>query len=445
MSYISHTKEEIAEMLASIGVSSIEELFSIIPSELRSKPLNLPEAKPEFEVIEHCKRLAAKNSTTLINFIGAGFYDHYIPSAVDSLSGLPGFYTAYTPYQAEAAQGWLQAIYEYQSAICMLTGMEAANASLYDGGTALYEACMMAVRSTGKKRILMDAGVNLIYRTMLHTYTSNLSLEFVEIPIAHGRSSRDRVREELNNKTAAVIFQNPNFFGCIDDYSDLVEDVHAVGALAVMSVYPVSLGLLKTPGEMGVDIAVGEGQSLGLPLAFGGPYLGFMASQKSLIRKMPGRIIGRTIDRDGKEAYVMTLQAREQHIRRENATSNICSNEALCALRALIYLSLLNGEGLRDLAQINHDKAEFAKSVLNRIPGVEVQKKSPTFNEFTLRLPCNADAIIHKMIAKGFIPGFPLGRFYQGMDHYLLVAVTEKRTKEEIVKMAESLEAVLCD
>jgi len=267
----------------------------------------------------------------------------------------------------------------------------------------------------------------------------------VEIPIAHGRTDREALYKELNRDTAAVILQNPNFFGCIDDYSEVVETVHGQGALAVLSVYPVSLGLLKTPGEMGADIAVGEGQCLGLPLAFGGPYLGFMATRMKYVRKMPGRIIGRTTDRDGRDAFVMTLQAREQHIRRENATSNICSNESLCALRALIYLSLLGKEGLRELAQVNLDKAEFARATLARVPRVKVQRESPTFNEFTVRLPRNADAIIHKMIAKGYIPGFPLGRFYKGMDNYLLVAVTEKRTKEEIVKMAESLEAALCD
>ncbi|MDD5440532.1 MAG: aminomethyl-transferring glycine dehydrogenase subunit GcvPA, partial [Candidatus Omnitrophica bacterium] len=373
-----------------------------------------------------------------------GFYDHFIPAAVDAIVSRPEFYTAYTPYQPECSQGWLQAIYEYQTVICELTGLDVANASLYDGGTALYEALMMAVRLTGRNKIIMDNGVNLIYRTMLYTYTKNLSIEFVEIPVVHGQSSRAELGKHLDDKTAAVIMQNPNFFGAVDDYSDVVEQVHKYGALAVGSFYPVSLGMLKSPGEMGFDIATGEGQSLGIPLSFGGPYLGFMATKKDFVRKMPGRIVGETVDKDGKRGFVLTLQAREQHIRREKAMSNICSNEALCALRAVIYLSLLGKEGLRELAEFNYQKSEFAKTIFDKIAHVKVKRSSPTFNEFTVMLPGNADEIVNKMIDKGFACGFPLGRFYKGMDQYLLVTVTEKRTKEEIAKLAESLEAVLC-
>jgi glycine dehydrogenase subunit 1 len=285
----------------------------------------------------------------------------------------------------------------------------------------------------------------MVYRTMLYTYTSNLELEFVETPVVHGQSCREEVYKHLDGATAAVIVQNPNFFGAIDDVSDIAARVHQCGALLIQSVYPLSLGLLKSPAEMGVDIATGEGQSLGLPLSFGGPYLGFMAVRRAYMRKMPGRIVGQTTDSEGQRGFVLTLQAREQHIRREKATSNICSNEALCALRAIIYLSLVGKEGLRQVARLNHQKSEFAKSVIGRIPGVEVKRSSPTFNEFTVVLPKDADEVVNKMIDKGFACGFPLGRFYQGMDQYLLVAVTEKRTKEEIVKFAESLEAVLCD
>jgi len=395
-------------------------------------------------VIEHMHELASKNATDLTNFVGGGFYDHYIPAAVDAITSRPEFYTAYTPYQPESSQGWLQSIYEFQTAICELTALDASNASLYDGGTALYEAAMMAIRVTGRNKIIMDSGVSLIYRTMLYTYTSNLNIEFVETPVIHGQSSRDEIYKHIDDKTAAVIVQNPNVFGAIDDHSDIIKKAHSFGALAIMSVYPLSLGLLKTPGEMGADIATGEGQSLGIPLSFGGPYLGFMACKKDFVRKMPGRIAGATVDKDGKRGFVLTLQAREQHIRREKATSNICSNEALCALRAAVYISLLGKEGLVDLAQLNYDKSEFAKKVLEKIPGVEVKKSSPTFNEFTIVLNKNADVVVQKMIDKGFAAGFPLGRFYKGMDHYLLIAVTEKRTKDEIERFAQALEKVLC-
>jgi len=445
MNYVPHTDSERKEMLKTIGVSSVEDLFRDINPELRTKSFDLPEGKSEFEVLEHLKRLSGKNATGLINFLGAGFYDHYVPAAVDALAARSEFYTSYTPYQPECSQGWLQAIYEYQTAICELTSLDVANASMYDGGTALYEAAMMAVRLTGRNKIIMDSGVSLIYRTILYTYTSNLSVEFVESSVEHGQSSRDEIYRHLDDKTAAVILQNPNFFGAVDDHSDIVRKAHSVGALAIASVYPVSLGMLKSPGEAGFDIATGEGQSLGLPLSFGGPYLGFMATRQKLVRQLPGRIVGATTDKDGRRGFVLTLQTREQHIRREKATSNICSNEALCALQAAIYLSLVGKEGLKELAELNFRKAEFAKSVLWKIPGVTVKGSSPTFNEFTVLLPKNAEEVAHRMIEKGFACGFPLGRYYKGMDNYLLVAVTEKRTKEEIVKFADSLEAVLCD
>lgn len=445
MNYVPHTQDEIKQMLKVIGVSRVEDLFEDIKEDLKPKSFNIPQGKSEFEVVEHMKKLALKNNTHLINFVGAGFYDHYIPAVVDALAERSEFYTAYTPYQPECSQGWLQAIYEYQTAICQLVDLDAANASLYDGGTALYEAVMMAIRITGRNKIIMDSGVNLIYRTMLYTYTSNLSIEFVETPVIHGQSCRDEIRKYLDDKTAAVILQNPNFFGAVDDHSDIVKYAHSYGALAIESVYPLSLGILKTPGSMGIDIATGEGQSLGIPLSFGGPYLGFMATKKDFVRKMPGRIVGATVDRQGKKGFVLTLQAREQHIRRQKATSNICSNEALCALRAVIYLCSLGKKGFKELAQLNLEKAEFAKTCLGKIPNVAVKRSSFTFNEFTVLLPRNADEVVNAMIDKGFACGFPLGRFYKGMDNYLLVAVTEKRTKEQIVKFADSLEAVLCD
>ena len=431
-------------MLLNIGVKSIDELFSDIKPGLRPRSFNLPQGRSEFEVTKHLKDLAAKNATDLICFVGAGFYDHYIPSVVDHLSSRSEFYTAYTPYQPECSQGTLQAIYEYQSAICRLTDMEIANASLYDGGTALYEAMMMARRTTGRDRVLVDNAVSPIYRTILYSYTKNLHIEFVEIPVAHGQTDREAIKKHLDDKVACIILQNPNFFGAIDDHSDIVDQAHRVGALVVESAYPIALGLLKTPGEMGADIVTGEGQSLGTPLSFGGPFLGFMATKKEFVRKMPGRIVGATTDKEGRPGFVLTLQAREQHIRREKATSNICSNEALCAMRAVIYLSSLGKKGLTELAELNYEKAEFAKSLLKKIKGVTVKQSSPTFNEFTVLLPCDASEVIGRMIEKGFAAGFPLGRYYPDMKNYMIVAVTEKRTKEEIVRYAENLEAVLC-
>ena len=441
--YISNTENDVHDMLKVIGVSSIDDLFNDIKPRHAPRSFNLPEGKSEFEVVEHVKRLASKNATDLILFIGGGYYDHYVPSAVTSLVSRGEFYTAYTPYQPECSQGTLQALYEYQSAICALTEMEAANASLYDGGTALYEAVMMAARITKRDKVIMDGGVSPIYRKIIRTYTSNLNYEFQETPVVHGQSSREEIEKLLDKDTAAVILQNPNFFGTIDDHSDIVEKAHALGILVIESVYPVALGILKTPGAMGADIVTGEGQSLGLPLNFGGPYLGFMATRKKYIRKMPGRIIGQTVDANGKRCFVNTLQAREQHIRREKATSNICTNVALCALQSVIYMSLLGKHGFKALAQLNLDKAEFARREIEKIEGVEVKRSSPTFNEFTVCLPIDASVVVEAMIDKGFAAGFPLGRYYKGMENYMIVAVTEKRTKKEISDYARALREVL--
>jgi glycine dehydrogenase subunit 1 len=321
--------------------------------------------------------------------------------------------------------------------------MDVANASLYDGGTALYEAAMMALRITRRNKIILDSGVNPIYRNMLHCYTSNLSIDFIEIDVKHGQSSREKIDAALDTDTAAIILQNPNFFGVVDDFSDIVEMAHKKGALVIMSVYPVSLGILKTPGDMGADIVTGEGQSLGIPLSFGGPYLGFMACNIKHVRKMPGRIAGETVDSKGRRGFVLTLQAREQHIRRAKAMSNICSNEALCALRAILFLSLVGKTGIEELACLCAARAEYAKTRINQIKNIQVKKSAPTFNEFTIELPYDAGNIIGKMIEKGFAAGFPLGRYYKGMENCLLVAVTEKRTVEEIGLYSECLEALV--
>ncbi len=443
MTYISNTADERKAMLDAIGVGDVAELFADIPEELRAKPLGIPRGMSEMEVRGHLHRLSRKNATHLTLFLGGGFYDHYVPAAADALLRRGELYTAYTPYQPEAAQGTLQAIYEYQTSICRLYGMEVANASLYDGGTALYEAAMMALRITKRNKVVLDGGVNPIYRNMLSTYTSNLKIDFAEVQPRSGVAQRDLIAEQLDDKTAAVIIQNPNFFGVVDDLSDVVKMAHQAGALAILSCYPISLGLLKTPGEMDADITVGEGQSLGLPLSFGGPYLGFMATKKKYLRQMPGRIAGATTDAKGRRGFVLTVQAREQHIRREKATSNICTNEALCALSASIYLSLLGKSGLKEVAQLCMDKAEYAKERLDIIPGVTAYRDAETFNEFSCELPVDAGEAVGKLIEKGFAAGFPLGRYYPGMENHLLVAVTEKRTKEEIDAFAAALEGVL--
>jgi glycine dehydrogenase subunit 1 len=430
-------------MLAEIGLT-MEELFEDIPRELMAEGFDLPRGLSEQETRNRLLELAEKNATHLTCFLGGGFYDHFIPAAVDSIVSRSEFYTAYTPYQPELSQGVLQAIYEYQSMICRLTEMEVANASLYDGGTALYEAMMMALRITGRNRVIIDDTVNPIYRVMIHSYTQNLNIELDETHTSDGLANRDEILQIVDDETAAVIVQNPNFFGCIDEFSDIAEAAHEKGALLIVSSYPISLGILKTPSAMGADIVTGEGQSLGIPMSFGGPYLGFMASRKQYVRKMPGRIAGQTVDKSGRKAYVLTLQAREQHIRRSKATSNICSNEALCALRALVYLSLLGKEGLRETVQLCADKASYAYKRLTAIPDVEPHFRGKWFfNEFVLDLPCEAADVIAKLIEKRFAAGFPLGRYYDGMENSILISVTEKRTKQEIGMLAEALESVL--
>ncbi len=444
MAYLANTDDDQREMLAELRLRTMEDLFAHIPAELRAGSFDLPEGRSEMEVLQRLQALSEKNSTHLTSFLGGGFYDHYIPAAVDTVLSRGEFFTAYTPYQPEASQGTLQAIYEFQSAICRLTNMEVANASLYDGGTALYEAMMMAVRTTGRRKIILDEGVSLIYRMMLHSYTSNLSLDLEEIPTHFGLADRAEINRRLDTDTAAVIVQLPNFFGCIDDYTDLAEAAHEAGALMIMGVYPIALGLLKTPGEMGADIAVGEGQSLGLPLSFGGPYLGFMATRQKLVRKMPGRLVGETTDLEGQRGFVLTLQTREQHIRREDATSNICTNEALCALAALAYLTFVGKEGLQEVARLCAAKAAYTRQRLLQIPGVTAHFQAPFFNEFVIDLPQRASEVIAHLIEKGLAAGFPLDRYYTGMDNCMLVAVTEKRTKEEIGHFADALEGILC-
>ncbi|NIA07706.1 MAG: aminomethyl-transferring glycine dehydrogenase subunit GcvPA, partial [Actinobacteria bacterium] len=321
MPFISNTDQQRQEMLAELGLT-MDDLFADIPDFLRCPPLQLPDGLTEQDLRRHLAGLAEQNSATMLSFLGGGFYDHFIPAAVPALVSRSEFYTAYTPYQPEISQGTLQAMYEYQSSICRLTNMDVSNASLYDGGSAIYEATMLAVRATGRKRVIIDEGVNPIYRKMLESYTPNLDMQIVVSPSRVGLADRSRITELLNDRTAAVVLQNPNFFGCLDDFADLAELAHNCGALLIVSCYPISLGLLKTPGQMGADIVIGEGQSLGLPLSFGGPFLGFIATRTKFMRRIPGRVAGRTVDSQGRTGFVLTLQAREQHIRRDRAVSN---------------------------------------------------------------------------------------------------------------------------
>jgi len=443
--YCPHTPEEIAAMLSAIGVASVEELFAPIPAELRAKTFNIPAGMSEFETFSRMQAIAAENTQGMTNFIGGGFYDHIIPAVVDHLSGRSEFYTAYTPYQPECSQGTLQALFEYQTAICRLTGLDVSNASLYDGGTACAEAAMMALRVTGRNKIVVDGCVSPFSRQVLKTYLFNLDVEVIEIAPQKGQLDRAALAALLDDSVAAMLVQNPNFFGTVEDFTALADQVHGVGALLIGSVYPIALGMLKSPGEVGIDIAVGDGQSLGNPLSFGGPSFGFIAARKKLIRNMPGRIVGETVDRNGKRGFVLTLQAREQHIKRHKATSNICSNQGLCALRGLIFLSSVGKEGLSDLAGLNRDKAEYAKAQLTAIPGVSVLQSAATFNEFTLYLPKNAAAVVALLLDRGIAAGVPLGDYYDGAENCLVVTVTEKRTKKEIDLLVKELEVALCN
>jgi glycine cleavage system P protein (glycine dehydrogenase) subunit 1 len=444
MPYIANTNSDRSSMLEEIGFSSMSELWKNAGINEPPPSLdNIPSGMSEYEVSSYLNRLSQQNATNLVNFLGSGYYDHIIPAAVGEITGRSEFYTAYTPYQPEASQGTLQAIYEYQSAICRLTGMPVANASMYDGGTALFEAMMLAVRVTRKRQAIISGSVSPIFREMVRCYSSNLDIELIEIKSGETCSNQQALIDAVSDQTACVLVQYPNVFGTVEEWTDVISRIHEKKALAVCSTYPISLALLKTPGDMGFDIVTGEGQSLGIPLSFGGPYLGFMAVQTKLMRKIPGRIAGRTIDSEGKDGFVLTLQTREQHIRRAGAMSNICSNENLCALTAIAYLSCVGKKGLVRVAELCAAKANFALTELLKIKNVEAVGNASFFNEFVISLPMDASEVVGKMIEKGFAAGFPLGRYYNNRKNQLLVAVTEKRTREEIKAFANALEAVL--
>ncbi|MBN2406274.1 MAG: aminomethyl-transferring glycine dehydrogenase subunit GcvPA [Elusimicrobia bacterium] len=440
MKYTPHTRIDIEDMLKTIGVPAVEDLFRDIPADMRAAGYGLGAGKSEYEVLGHLKHTAGRNRPLRLNLTGGGFYDHYIPSAVDRLAGRAEFYTAYTPYQPECSQGTLQAIFEYQTAICRITGMDVSNASVYDGGTALAEGILMAMRVTGRNKIVIDKSVNPIYRDMIRTYLGSQECELAEVGPDGLALDMKGFSENIGRDTAAAVVQNPNFFGTINDYSEISAGCRKAGALTICSVYPLSLGLLRTPGEMGADIVTGEGQSLGNPLSFGGPYLGFMAVKREYIRQLPGRIVGETVDRNGKKCYVLTLQAREQHIKRHRATSNICTNQSLCALRALLYLSCLGEKGFRDTAVRNYTLANYAVRVLSDIEGVEFVNGKPVFNEFVLRFKDKADVVYSKLLARGISAGIPLGGYYKGMDDMMLMCVTEKLGKDDISMLRKELE-----
>ena len=436
-----HTENEVKEMLEVIGVKKVDDLFNDISKELRPKSFSLPSGKTEYEVKEIFETLANKNKN-LILFAGAGYYDHFVPAAIDAITSRAEFYTAYTPYQPEASQGTLQAIFEYQTAISRLTGLPYSNASLYDGGTALYEAIAMAVRTNARQRILIDAGVNPIFVNIVKTYIINLSLNIEIIDLKDFHCDKETMKSKLDESISCIVVQNPNFFGFIDDYEELFKIAKEKNICCISVFNPVSLSILKTPGEMGADIAVAEGQSLGMDLCFGGPYLGILATTKDYLRKMPGRIVGKTIDKNGKECFVLTLQAREQHIKREKATSNICSNQALCALRAVVYLSLLGKNGFKNLGLLNLQKTEELKSKLKEIKAIEVIK-GDTFNEFPIKIKQPINNIVNKMLEKNILAGVPASLFYKNMQDILIISVTEKRTDNELYRFVEELKKIV--
>lgn len=430
-------------MLEAIGVSSIDELFAMIPEELRLKrDLDIPASMGELALTAHMERLATKNLATdrSVSFLGAGIYDHFVPALVDMVSSRGEFYTAYTPYQAEASQGTLQVIFEYQTLITEITGMDVSNASMYDGGTAAVEAVFMATSSfRGKrKQIVVAENIHPEYRETLATYATNMDVEIITLPTPTGILDPDKLKAMLSDQTACVLTGHPSFFGTLEDPKVIAELTHAVGAVMILAINPISLGILKRPSEFDVDIVVAEGQGLGNPMSYGGPGLGIMACREKFLRQMPGRLVGETTDRRNRRCWVLTLQTREQHIRREKATSNICTNQGLYALRTAVYLATLGPEGMKETAELCTQKAHYAMERLTATGKLSPVFDAPFFNEFALRVnDGDVDSLLKKATAEGILAGVPLGRWYPSLADCLLVAVTEKRTKEQIDRLAE--------
>jgi glycine dehydrogenase subunit 1 len=427
-------------MLAKIGVASLDELFQQVPAAVRLKrPLAIPPALSEIELTQHLQKLAARNQVDgdAVCFLGGGSYDHFIPAVVDAVAGRSEFYTAYTPYQAEASQGSLQAFFEFQTMICQLTGLDVANASLYEGGSGVAEAVIMALNVTPKRRkVLLAESVHPEYRQVLGTYLANLDAQVTTLPTPKGTLDPDDLTKAIDEQTSCVLVQHPNFFGCIEEVDALAAVAHDKGALFIVSFDPISLGLLKRPGQYGADIAVAEGQSLGNPMTYGGPYLGLLACREEFVRKIPGRLVGETTDRNGKRCWVLTLQTREQHIRREKATSNICTNQGLMALKAAVYLAALGPQGLRETADLCARKAHYAAEQLGRIGGIHLRFDRPFFKEFTMQVRDIVPALLSRLGNAGYHAGLHLGPWYPQFADCITVAVTEKRTRAEIDGLA---------
>lgn len=441
--FLPHTERDRAEMLRSIGGGTVEELFQAIPAAIRNRSFELPPPLSEAELLDEMGRFAGANRTGAKLFLGAGAYEHFIPSMVWSLAGRGEFATAYTPYQPEVSQGTLQAAFEYQSLICELLAMEVSNSSLYDGASALAEAALMANRIVRKDRVLAPATLHPAYRQVLQTYLQGIGVAVETIPSQGDRIDQEALASLLKQPATAVIVQHPNFFGQLEPVFDLAEQAHAAGALLIASVYPISCGVLAPPGEYGADIACGEGQSLGLPLAYGGPYFGFLATRQKYVRQMPGRLIGQTKDVEGRTGYVLTLQTREQHIRREKSTSNICTNQFLCALAASIYLAAMGKQGLPEVARQCVRKSHELRDRLVELEGVEQRGNGPFFNEFVIATPLPAREVLEGLRREGIVGGYPLGCCDPQREKEFLVCVTETRSRQERERYVETLRALL--
>lgn len=444
MSYIPNTDADINEMIAEIGASSVNDLFAHIPEDIRLKgKLNLPGPLSELELLTHMKKLSELNAdlSDFTAFLGGGIYHHFIPPVIEHLAGRSEFYTAYTPYQPEISQGTLQGIFEYQTLMCMLTGMEVSNASMYDGASSTAEAVLMALRITGKKKVLISLAVHPEYREVIKTYLGSSDNDIVEIPCNEkGVTDLEILSDALDAETACAVIQSPNFFGIIEELDKYEKLMHAKGTLFIAAFSePVAFGILKPPGEFNADIVCGEGQSLGIQPGFGGPCLGILTAKNKYVRNMPGRITGQTVDTAGNRAFVLTLTAREQHIRREKSRSNICTNEGLCALTAAMYLSCLGKQGIQKIARINHKRCEYAKRQLLGIDGIRLKFDSPTFNEFVLQTKVDPDVIVRELSRKRVLAGIPLRKYYRELSDCLLVTVTEMNSREDIDAMCEMI------
>jgi len=444
--FTSHTDTEIKQILEKISVESIEEIITqIIPDNLRFKrDLELPDCAPETSLTREFSEMADRNkaAASMISFLGGGAYDHYTPAAVSNIINRSEFSTAYTPYQAEVSQGTLQTIYEFQTMIARLMDMDAANASHYDGSTALAEGVLMAVRKTRKQKVVVPFGLNPVFLSVLETYCKPAGIEIKQLENTDGLIDLEALKT-ASEDVGAVVIQQPNFFGLIEPVEEAAQIAHEAKALVISSTYPSSLALLKPPGQWGADIATAEGQAFGIPMSMGGPYLGLFAVKKPFIRQMPGRVVARTKDINDREGYCLTLQTREQHIRREKATSNICTNQALVALSALVYMSLTGRDGLRQVATDGYRRAHYLAGELEKIPGCKLHYKSEFFNEFMLEMPVAAEKVVSQLAEQDILAGPPPGKWFAGMDNCLLIAVTEKRIKTDLDKFVSVLKDVI--